>query len=58
MYFEHLKKKPVNFPYGPTANLKRRMFTRSGEPVWIRLAQDIHSIVDVAKGGDPSLSDP
>lgn len=31
------------------------MFTRSGEPVWIRLAQDIHSIVDVAEGGDPSI---
>ena len=55
MYFEHLKNTSDNFLYGPSAILKRRMFTRSGEPVWVRLAQDIYCIVDVAEGGDPSL---
>ncbi|KAH3813110.1 hypothetical protein DPMN_141560 [Dreissena polymorpha] len=32
------------------------MFKRSGEPLPVRLAQDIYAIIEVAEGGDPNLS--
>lgn len=57
-YFEHLKSVHTNFPYGHDAELKRRVNTRSGEPVTIKLAQDIHTIIYVAKGGDVSELKP
>jgi len=31
------------------------MFTRSGEPLPVRLAQDIYAIIEVAEGGDPYM---
>lgn len=51
-YFEHLKKVSTDFPYGSDAELKRRVFTRTGEPVTVKLAQDIHTIISVVEGGD------
>lgn len=57
-YFEHLKNVYVDFPFGSDAELKRRVYTRSGEPVAVKLAQDIHSIIDVVKGGDCSVLKP
>jgi len=55
VYFEHLKDTHECFPYSESDVLKRRMFTRSGEPVAVRLAQDIHSILQVVEGGDPAI---
>jgi hypothetical protein len=52
-YFEHLKTTHVGFPFGSDAELKRRVSTRTGDPVAIKLAQDIHTIIDVVQGGDP-----
>ena len=54
-YFEMLKDSCDDFPYGKTAELKRRMFTRSGEPVAVRLAQDLYSIISVTEGEDHSI---
>ena len=51
-YFYHLKQTKSDFPYGQNAELKRRMFTRTGEPVAFRLAQDIYNIIEVTEGGD------
>jgi len=31
------------------------MLTRTGEPVYVRLAQDIPSIIEVTEGGEPSI---
>ncbi|KAH3783622.1 hypothetical protein DPMN_161564 [Dreissena polymorpha] len=31
------------------------MFTRSGEPLPVQLAQDIYAIIEVAEGRDPYL---
>jgi len=50
-YFEHLKQTYEEFPFGADAELKRRMFMRSGDPLPVRLAQDIYVIIDVAEGG-------
>ncbi|KAH3784577.1 hypothetical protein DPMN_162536 [Dreissena polymorpha] len=36
-YFEQLKEVDHEFPFDQNVNLKRRMFTRSGEPVATRL---------------------
>ena len=44
-----------DFPFGKSAELKRRMFTRSGEPVAVRLAQDLYSIISVTEGEDHSI---
>lgn len=57
-YFEHLKRVHANFPFGNDAEIKRRVHTRSGEPVTFKLAQDIHTIIDVAEGGDISELKP
>jgi len=54
-YFDHLKSTIDSLPFGPDTCLKRRVFTRTGEPVYVRLAQDIHSIIEVTEGGDPSI---
>ncbi|KAH3824051.1 hypothetical protein DPMN_125879 [Dreissena polymorpha] len=35
--------------------LKKRMLTRSGEPLPVRLAHDIYAITEVADGGDPYM---
>ncbi|KAL4216301.1 hypothetical protein ACF0H5_024027 [Mactra antiquata] len=55
LYFEHLKKVTDNLPFDQNCELKRRMFTRTGEPVAIRLAQDIYDIVTVIEGGDVNV---
>jgi len=34
------------------------MFTRSGDPLPVRLAQDIYVIIEVAEGGDPNVLKP
>jgi len=54
-YFDHLKFTKDSLPFGPDTFLKRRMFIRTGEPVYVRLTQDIHSIIEVTAGGDPSI---
>lgn len=48
----------VDFPYGVGAELKRRVPTRSGEPVAVKLAQDIHSIIEVTEDGDCGVLKP
>ncbi|KAH3853710.1 hypothetical protein DPMN_096242 [Dreissena polymorpha] len=57
-YFEHLKQTCEEFPFSDDVVLKKRMFTRSGEPLPVRLAQDIYAIIDVAEGGDPYMLKP
>ncbi|KAH3710029.1 uncharacterized protein LOC127858396 isoform X2 [Dreissena polymorpha] len=57
-YFEHLKQTCDDFPFSNDVVLKKRMFTRSGEPLPVRLAQDIYTIIEVAEGGDPYLLKP
>lgn len=54
-YFEHLKQVDDDMPFDHSAGLKRRVATRSGEPVATRLARDIYNIVAVTEGGDYSL---
>ncbi|KAH3870076.1 hypothetical protein DPMN_033256 [Dreissena polymorpha] len=54
-YFEHLKQTCEDFPFSDDVVLKKRMFTRSGEPLPVRLAQYIHAIIEVAEGGDPYM---
>ncbi|KAH3793344.1 hypothetical protein DPMN_146852 [Dreissena polymorpha] len=54
-YFEHLKQTCEDFPISNDVVLKRRMCTRSGEPLPVRLAQDIYAIIEVAEGGDPYI---
>ncbi|KAL4223405.1 hypothetical protein ACF0H5_016876 [Mactra antiquata] len=49
-YFESLKMTYEDFPFGENFCLKRRMFTRSGDPLSWRLAQDIYHIVSVTEG--------
>ncbi|KAH3755741.1 hypothetical protein DPMN_190440 [Dreissena polymorpha] len=49
-YFEH--------PFSDVVVLKKRMFTRSSEPLPVRLAQDIYAIIEVAEGGEPYLLKP
>jgi len=57
-YFDHLKQTCEDFPFGEDAELKKRMFTRSGDPLPVRLAQDIYAIIEVAEGGDPNVLKP
>jgi len=54
-YFEMLKDSCDDFPFGNSAELKRCMFTRSGEPVAVRLAQDLYSIISVTDGENHSI---
>ena len=54
-YFEHLKQTCEDFPFSDDVVLKKRMFTRSGESLPVRLAQDIYAIIEVAEGGDPYM---
>ncbi|KAH3786131.1 hypothetical protein DPMN_164234 [Dreissena polymorpha] len=54
-YFEHLKQVNDDFPFDHDIELKRRVFTRSGEPVATRLAKDIFNIIAVTESGDFSL---
>ena len=49
-YCNQLKSTCSNFPYIQDAELKRRMFTRTGDPVGLRLAQYIYASVEVADG--------
>ncbi|KAH3803442.1 hypothetical protein DPMN_131703 [Dreissena polymorpha] len=51
-HFEHLKQTCEDFPFNDDVVLKKRMFTRSGEPLPVRFAQDIYAIIEVAEGGD------
>ncbi|KAL4219955.1 hypothetical protein ACF0H5_020366 [Mactra antiquata] len=57
-YFLHLKDTCPNFPFGDIATLKRRVLTRNGDPLHVKLAQDIYCIVEVAEGGDPATLKP
>ncbi|KAH3777587.1 hypothetical protein DPMN_179035 [Dreissena polymorpha] len=54
-YFEHLKQVNLDFPFNQNSELRRRVYTRSGESVAIRLAQDIHLMIEVIEGGDYSI---
>ncbi|MCG8048789.1 MAG: hypothetical protein N0E48_24800 [Candidatus Thiodiazotropha endolucinida] len=51
--FEHLKDLD-DFPYGLQCMLKRRVATRSGDPVSVKLAYDIHTLMSVFEGADYS----
>lgn len=57
-YFVHLKESCLNFPFDENSSLKRRVFTRNGDPLSIRLARDIYCLVEVAEGGDPLALKP
>lgn len=57
-YFSHLKSLHHDFPFGEDAVLKRRMASRKGDSLAVKLAQDIHSIIDVVEGGDCSVLKP
>ncbi len=54
-YFEHLKQVNDDFPFDHDIELKRPVFTKSGEPVATRLAKDIFNIIAVTEGRDFSL---
>ena len=51
--FEQLKE-AEDFPYGLQAMLKRRVYTRSGDSVPIKLAHDIHTLMSVTEGAEYS----
>ena len=51
--FEQLKE-AEDFPYGLQAMLKRRVYTRSGDSVSIKLAHDIHTLMSVIEGAEYS----
>lgn len=54
LLFESLKSND-DFPYGEMTDLKRRVFTRKGDPVIVKLANDIHTLISVIEGEDYSL---
>ncbi|XP_053406434.1 uncharacterized protein LOC123546709 [Mercenaria mercenaria] len=41
-----------DFPYGLQAELKRRVSTRRGDPLCVKLANDIHVLLSVLEGDD------
>ncbi|KAL4226479.1 hypothetical protein ACF0H5_014462 [Mactra antiquata] len=41
-----------NFPFGPNSELKRRVATRKGDKLSVKLATDIHKLVSVLEGDD------
>ena len=43
-----------SFPFGENAILKRRVHTRTGESVALKLAKDIHALLSVAEGAEYS----
>ncbi|KAH3873572.1 hypothetical protein DPMN_036810 [Dreissena polymorpha] len=49
-YFELVKYEHDDLPFAADAELKRRVYTRQGETVAVKLAQDIHSILALAEG--------
>lgn len=49
--FEEIKETD-DFPYGLQCELKRRVHTRSGDTVAVKLAYDIHTLMSVIEGGD------
>ena len=51
MLFE-LVKECEDFPYGLQAELKRRVHTRNGDTVAVKLAQDIYILMSVLEGND------
>lgn len=51
--FEGLKESE-DFPYGLQCELKRRVHTRNGDTVAVKLAYDVHSLMSVMEGGDYS----
>ena len=57
-YFYHVKKTKGDFPFGINCELKRRVSTRTGDPVVVKLARDVHTLIDVAEGGDCNLLRP
>lgn len=51
--FEELKESE-EFPFGLQCELKRRVHTRNGDTVPVKLAYDVHSLMSVIEGGDYS----
>lgn len=51
--FEQLKE-AEDFPYGLQAMLKRRVCTRSGDSVPVKLSHDIHTLMSVIEGAEYS----
>jgi hypothetical protein len=54
-YFEVIKHESDNFPFGLQAVLKWRVYTRKGDPVPHKLAQDTYNIIAMAEGEDYTL---
>lgn len=50
---EHIKEQD-DFPYGLQCELKRRLHTRTGDSVTIKLAYDVHALISVIEGADYS----
>ena len=47
-------KKADGFPYGLQCMLKRRVYTRSGDSVPVKLSHDIHTLISVIEGAEYS----
>lgn len=54
-YFEVLKQEHDEFPFGLDSDLKRRMFRGNGDPIVVKLAQDIYTIISVSQGEEYNL---
>lgn len=50
-FYESLKSHE-DFPFHVDSELKRRVFTRKGDPVSVKLANDIHALLSVMEGDD------
>ena len=51
-HFQNIKEADENFPFGSNAELKKRMATRSGEPLLVRPAEYINVIIGVLESGN------
>ncbi|MEW8562289.1 MAG: hypothetical protein AB2541_09295 [Candidatus Thiodiazotropha sp.] len=51
--FEYIKDSE-DWPYGLQCMLKRRIYTRNGDPVPVKFAQDIHTLISVLEGAEYS----
>ncbi|MEW8546462.1 MAG: hypothetical protein AB2693_23335 [Candidatus Thiodiazotropha sp.] len=51
--FEQLKEAD-DFPYGLQCMLKRRLYTRSGDSIPVKLSHDIHTLMSVIEGAEYS----
>ena len=43
-----------DFPFGTQCSLKKRVQTRHGDPVAVKLARDVHTVLSVLEGGEVS----